>query len=59
MFKVKLNPITIIYRSNVEGRRGNGNHWNRRQRKKIQEKKDDRAVKGKKREDCVPERRSE
>lgn len=27
--------------------------------KKIQEKKDDRAVKGKKREDCVPERRSE
>lgn len=54
MFKVKLNPITIIYRSNVEGRRGNGNHWNRRQRKKIQEKKDDRAVKGKKREDCDP-----
>lgn len=27
--------------------------------KKIQEIKDDRAVKGKKREDCVPERRSE
>lgn len=27
--------------------------------KKIQEKKDDRAVKGKKREDSAPEKRSE